>query len=338
MFSPMTRDELARLMPESRCCKVAELSALARMSGRFVRQRRAGRRPGDSGGARADGGRCAAGQGQRFEMATESAASARKIVAMMRDLFDMRTAVGNMRRKGGVPGNLYVVRLPCGEATQEALRELGVVSQRTRDAAMREGLPWRVISRRCCRRAYLRGAFLARGYVQDPEKAYHMELTTDSEAHARGIARIAQSFGVAARVSRRKKGFMIYVKGGDDVAQFLRVAGAHASVIALESVRVVRGVRGDVNRVVNCETANLAKAVDAGLAQVEAIKGVAANLGMDSLPRGLQEIARLRLDHPEVTLKELGEMLMPPITKSAVNHRMRRLIHLAGQTAYGGPR
>jgi len=139
-------------------------------------------------------------------------------------------------------------------------------------------------------------------------------------------------------MAKRKRGFMVYVKGGDDVVQFLRVVGAHASVIALESVRVVRGVRGDVNRVVNCETANLTKAVDAGLAQMEAIKEVAANLGMDSLPRSLQQIARLRLDHPEATLKELGEMLVPPITKSAANHRMRRLIHLARQTAHTGRR
>lgn len=337
MFSAMTRDELARVMPESRCCKVAELSAFARMTGRFVKRRAEGRR---TGGGQARPGLGDAGSDFRpcFEMATESAANARKVVAVMRDLFDIRTAVQTGRPKGGGPGNLYVVRLPCDGRANEALREIGVMSQRTPHSALREGLPWKALSRRCCRRAYLRGAFLARGYVQDPERAYHMELTTDAEAHARGIARIAQSFGVAARMSRRKRGFMVYVKGGDDVVQFLRVVGAHASVIALESVRVVRGVRGDVNRVVNCETANLTKAVEAGLAQVEAIKAVAANLGMDSLPCSLQEIARLRLDHPEATLKELGEMLVPPITKSAANHRMRRLIHLAGQTAHTGRR
>jgi DNA-binding protein WhiA len=127
----------------------------------------------------------------------------------------------------------------------------------------------------------------------------------------------------------RKKRYMVYVKGGDDVAQLLRVMGAHSAVLTLESVRVLRGVRGDVNRVVNCETANVTKAVDAGLSQVEAIQKIDEVIGLRSLALGLQEIAELRLANPEMTLRELGQMLSPPISKSAVNHRMRRLIHLA---------
>lgn len=313
MFSAMTKDDLARFTAATRCCMLAELAAIARMTGRFAGGRRAG---GDA----------------RFEMATENAALARRIVSLMRNLFDLKPSVKTTRRKGGAPGHLYVVSLPWDEKARAALDEMGVVLKRSGRGgcgAMRPGVPWGILSRQCCRRAYLRGAFLARGYVQNPEKAYHMEIVTDAEPHARGIVRIAGSFGVAARMSKRRRGFMVYVKGGDDVAQLLRVTGAHASVIALESVRVMRGVRGDVNRVVNCDTANVAKAVDAGLAQVETIRELVARAGMDSLPPGLQEIARLRLEHPEASLKELGEMAVPPITKSAANHRMRRLLDLA---------
>ncbi len=319
MFSIMTKDELARLATGERCCMLAELSAVARMRGRFA------------------GGRRAAGEAQRFEMATENAAVARRIVSLARDLFDLRPQAKTARRKGGAPGNLYVVWLPWDETTRAALEEMGLVLPArgaTRQSpggrrAMRAGVPWRILSRQCCRRAYLRGTFLARGYVQNPEKAYHMEIVTDAEPLACGIVRIAASFGVAARVTGRRRGFMVYVKGGDDVAQLLRVMGACASVITLESVRVMRGVRGDVNRAVNCDTANVAKTVDAGLVQTEIIRDFVARAGMGSLPRGLHEIAELRLAHPEATLKELGEMLAPPITKSAANHRMRRLLDLA---------
>lgn len=313
MFSAMTKDELARFTAGSRCCVLAELAAIARMTGRFA-------------GGRRDGGDA------RFEMATENAALARRIVSLARDLFDLRPPVKTTRRKGGAPGHLHVVSLPLDEKTRAALGEMGVILKRAGRGGrgdIRPGVPWGILSRQCCRRAYLRGAFLARGYVQNPEQAYHMEIVTDAELHARGIVRLAASFAVAARISKRRRGVMVYVKGGDDVAQLLRVTGAHASVIALESVRVVRGMRGDVNRAVNCDTANVAKAVDAGLAQVEAIRELVARVGMDSLPPGLQEIARLRLEHPGASLKDLGELAVPPITKSAANHRMRRLLDLA---------
>ncbi len=330
MFLDVTRDELARVLPDARCCKMAELSAFARMTGRFAQRAEKAR----GSGARAllgagAGRRRSEDRGPSFEMATESAASARKVVTLMRELFDVKAEVEAGRRKGAGPGNLYSVRLPRDEKTDQALADLGVVSRKTLDATIREGVPWGLVSRRCCRRAYLRGAFLARGYVQNPERAYHMELVTEAETHARGMTRLARSFGVAARMSARKRRFVLYVKGAEDVVQFLRVVGANASVIALESVRVMRAMRGEVNRVVNCETANLSKTIDAGITQMEAIRGVLANPGIDSLPSGLREIARLRLEHPEASLKELGEMLVPPITKSAANHRMRRLVHMA---------
>lgn len=319
MFSATTKEELARFSAGSKCCLLAEFSAIARMTGRFSDRNQ----PGD---------------GAVFEMVTENAALARRMVGLARDLFDLRPSVKASRRKGRSPGHLYVVSLPYDMKTRAALCEMGVILERPRSRgqeAMRPGVPWSLLSKQCCRRAYLRGAFLARGYVQDPERAYHMEMMTDAEQLARGLARIASSFGVAARVSKHRRGFMVYVKDGDDVAQLLRVTGAHSSVIALESVRVMRGMRGDVNRVVNCDTANVGKAVDAGLAQAETIKMFLERSGMACLPPGLREIARLRMEHPEASLKELGEMAAPPITKSAANHRMRRLLSLARRAEAG---
>jgi len=311
MFYTETKGELARMMPESECCVLSELSAIARSCGRLeVRQNDGESYP-------------------VFEIRTESAASARKIMGFVRSVFQIKPKVRFTHRRGRRPGNQYIVELPYDAETLKALQDLGVVSQKGDGVSLRNGVPWHLLTRQCCLRAYLRGVFLARGYVQNPEKEYHMEFMTDSLAHAEGIVRVAQSFNVTPRIAGRKKGYMVYVKEGDDVAQLLRVMGAHSAVLTLESVRVLRGVRGDVNRVVNCETANVTKAVDAGLAQVEAIQKIDGIIGLRSLSTGLQEIAEVRLNNPEVTLRELGQMLSPPISKSAANHRMRRLIHLA---------
>jgi hypothetical protein len=313
VFYVETKGELARMMPTAECCIIAELSAIARSSGR-VEMRQNGDEPGPV-----------------FEISTENAAVARKIMAFVRSIYQVKPKVRFTRRRGGLPGNQYIVELPGDDGALQVLQDIGVVSQRGGSTSMRNGVPWEVLPRQCCFRCYLRGIFLARGYVQNPEKEYHMEFMTDSAVHARGIVRLAESFSVVPKISRRKKGHMVYVKGGDDVAQLLRVMGAHSAVLTLESVRVIRGVRGDVNRVVNCETANLTKAVDAGLIQVAAIRTIDEFIGLKSLPPGLQEIAGLRLTNPEVTLRELGQMLSPPISKSAVNHRMRRIVDMASR-------
>jgi DNA-binding protein WhiA len=311
MFYTETKGELARMMPESECCVLSELSAIARSCGRLeIRQN--------------DGG-----SDSVFEIRTESAASARKIMAHVRSIFKFKPKVRFTHRRGRRSRNQYIVELPYNTETLKVLQDLGVVSQKRGGVSLRNGVPWHLLTKQCCLRTYLRGVFLGRGYVQNPEKEYHMEFMTDSPDHAKGIVRVAESFNVTPKIAGRKKGYMVYVKGGDDVAQLLRVMGAYSAVLTLESVRVLRGVRGDVNRVVNCETANVTKAVDAGLAQVEAIQKINEVIGLRSLAPGLQEIAELRLANPEMTLRELGQMLSPPISKSAVNHRMRRLIHLA---------
>ncbi|NLS45129.1 MAG: DNA-binding protein WhiA [Firmicutes bacterium] len=317
MFYTETKGELARIMPDSECCIVSELSAIARSSGKL------------------NMGNDSPGSCRVFEMSAENAAVARKIVAFVRRVFQLRPKVRFSRRRGGLPGNKYTVWLPCDTDVLDCLRYIGVIKQGGDNVSLRDGIPKHLLSRQCCLRAYLRGVFLVKGYVQNPEKEYHMEFMADNRVRAEKIVRIASSFNVVPRIGRRKRGYMAYVKGGDDVVQLLRVMGAHSAVLTLESVRVIKGVRGDVNRVVNCETANLTKAVNAGLAQVAAIKQIDGIIGLESLPPGLQEIAGVRLANPGMTLKELGKILSPQISKSAVNHRMRRIIRLAQEIDSG---
>lgn len=185
-------------------------------------------------------------------------------------------------------------------------------------------VPWR----RCCRRAYLRGAFLAGGSIAEPGKAYHLEVDVASRRAAAAVLACAESFGLSARTAPRKQRRVIYFKESAQIVDFLNLIGAHAALLNLENIRIVKDVRNQVNRQVNCETANVDKTVRAALAQIEKIQTIAGALGLGALPPALADLARARLAHPYASLKELGEALTPPASKSAVSYRMNRLLRI----------
>ena len=181
----------------------------------------------------------------------------------------------------------------------------------------------------CCKRAFIRGAFLAAGSVSDPEKSYHFEIVCETEEKARRLQEMIGDFGVSAKITLRKKSFVLYVKEGSQIVDLLNVMEAHAALMDYENVRILKEMRNSVNRQVNCETANLGKTISAAVKQIEDIRYIQRNLGFAKLPENLAEMAELRLEQPEATLKELGEMLHPPVGKSGVNHRLRKLSVLA---------
>ena len=185
------------------------------------------------------------------------------------------------------------------------------------------------LSRDCCRRAYLRGAFLAAGSVSDPERSYHFEILCGLESNAEHLCELIRGLGVDAHVVRRKRYHVVYVKESSQIADLLGLMGANASLLRFESARVVKEVRGNVNRKVNCETANINKTANAAAAQIEDIRRIRQAADAPALPAGLDEIATLRVQYPEATLAELGRMMDPPIGKSGVNHRLRRLSRIA---------
>lgn len=185
--------------------------------------------------------------------------------------------------------------------------------------------------RRRDREAFLRGLFLGSGSVTGPGHGYHAELVLPETAAAARVARELRRWGLRPGRARRRGRIGVYLKEADQIAEFLGRLGAHQAVLALENHRVVKGVRNRVNRLVNAETANLRKAVDAGLRQVEAIRRLVEAVGWDGLPPSLREVARMRLEHPSASLRDLGQMLDPPLSKSAVGHRIRRLQALAAR-------
>lgn len=186
-----------------------------------------------------------------------------------------------------------------------------------------------VLMQNCCKRAFIRGAFLAAGSISDPEKFYHFEIACATEAKAKQIQGLILSMGIEARIVLRKKYFVVYIKEGSQIVDLLNIMEAPVALMELENIRILKEMRGSVNRQVNCETANINKTVSAAVKQMEDIIYIRDTAGFDSLPENLREIAELRLTRPEATLKELGEALDPPVGKSGVNHRLRKLGNMA---------
>ncbi|MBQ5953116.1 MAG: DNA-binding protein WhiA [Lachnospiraceae bacterium] len=183
----------------------------------------------------------------------------------------------------------------------------------------------------CCRRAFLRGVFLASGYLRDPNTDYHLELKAVSDERAEELRRLLQEFGLEAKLTRRKGAPIVYLKEAEAISDFLSLIGASKSKLEFENVRILRGIQGEVNRRVNCETANLKKSANAGMNQAEAIEKIEAAKGLRALPDQLREIAVLRRDNPDISLQELGMLMDPPLGKSGVNHRLRKLMEIAEQ-------
>lgn len=188
-----------------------------------------------------------------------------------------------------------------------------------------------LIERGCCKQAYLRGAFLASGSMTDPEKGYHFEIVCNDACHAELIEYIMSDFGMEPRIVRRKKYHVVYLKDGSMIVDILNVMGAHKSLMGMENVRILKDMRNSVNRRVNCETANINKTVSAAVKQIEDIRYIEQTKGLKYLPDNLRTIAELRLEEPDMPLKELGERLVPPLGKSGVNHRLRKISEIAGE-------
>lgn len=185
------------------------------------------------------------------------------------------------------------------------------------------------LDRQCCKRAFLRGAYLCIGSMSDPGKSYHLEFDCIREERARLLQDLIGEFDIPAKIAVRKKYYVVYVKEGAAICDMLNIMGAHVSLMDFENQRIVKEVRNSVNRKVNCETANITKTVNAAAAQVRDIMLIQETYGLDELPENLREIAELRLEYQEATLQELGVLLTPPVGKSGVNHRLRKLSEIA---------
>ena len=186
-----------------------------------------------------------------------------------------------------------------------------------------------LLQKACCKRAFLRGAFMAAGSVSDPNKSYHFEIVCKTKEQGQQLIELIEEFEIEAKVVERKGHFVVYVKEGSGIVDMLNVLEAYVSLMNLENVRILKEMRNSVNRKVNCETANINKTVNAAVKQIEDIMLIRDTIGLDDLPDSLREMALLRLEYPEAALKELGNYLDPPVGKSGINHRLRKLAAIA---------
>ena len=186
-----------------------------------------------------------------------------------------------------------------------------------------------LVQQTCCKRAFLRGAFMASGSISDPNKSYHFEIVARTLQQAQLLTELMNSFEADAKIVERKNHYVAYVKEGSQIVDMLNVMEAYVYLMNLENVRILKEMRNTVNRKVNCETANINKTVSAAVKQIEDIRKIQSRMEFDELPESLREMAELRLQYPDATLKELGKYLDPPVGKSGVNHRLRKLSAIA---------
>ncbi|MGE5370762.1 MAG: DNA-binding protein WhiA [Solirubrobacterales bacterium] len=300
-FSHEMRSELARIMPERKCCIAAQLAAILRLNGSVE----------------------LAGRDQmNCTVTTENAGTARMVFKFFKELFDIPVIVTMESKKRFKTSKIYTVRARFDREHLHVLQELGVMN---REHGMVYGVAPELVRSRCCKRAYLRGVFLARGSINKPEGAYHLEITLPGQDLARAVQKLAAGSGIKFRLTERKAAYVLYIKDAEQIVDFLRVTGASKALLEFENVRIVKSMKNQVNRLVNCETANLEKTLDASMRQVEAIRILVARSGVEGIPDNLRELALLRMDFPDMSLKELGELMTPPLTKSGVAYRMKKL-------------
>ena len=307
-FSGKVKDELSRQTSVARHCQISELTAIISMCGRIS---------------------VSVKDSFMVKIHTENIAVARKCFTLLKKTFNINTEI-SIRQNSAVKNTImYSVIVKDNEQAKrvlEATKLLNKYNQIEENLSIANNV---IIMQECCKRAFIRGAFLASGSISDPRKYYHFEIVCTTMDKARQLQEIIKFFEIDAKIVERKKYFVVYIKEGSGIVDILNVMEAHVSLMELENVRILKEMRNTVNRKVNCETANLKKTVSASVKQIEDITYIRDTIGLSGLSEGLEEVANLRLNNPDASLKELGSMLNPPVGKSGVNHRLRKICKIA---------
>lgn len=308
-FASETKKELTQIEESDQCLK-AEVSAIIRMNGTLSFSNKQ----------------------LSLDVQTENAAIARRIYTIIKKLYPYNVELLVRKKMRLKKNNVYICRIR--EGAQEILRDLDILQG---EFQLNHSISQSLLKTDEQKRAYLRGAFLAGGSVNNPEtSSYHLEIYSMYKEHSEALANLMNEFQLNAKTIDRKKGHITYLKEAEKISDFLGLTGAFQAMLKFEDVRILRDMRNSVNRIVNCETANLNKTIGAALRQVENIKFIDQTIGIDNLPEKLREVARLRIEHQDVTLKELGEMVSTgTVSKSGINHRLRKIDEIAEKLRRG---
>ena len=309
-FSSDVKDEICKQTGTARHCQIAEFAALFALIGNIKIDR----------------------YGEPYlRMHTENLTVAGKSYILLKKIFGVEVDV-SVRNHNFHAGTLeYSIVIKRVKDVISILKAVKIMDEQNNQWGDFSTVHPLIVQNICCRRAFLRGAFLVAGSITNPEKAYHLEIAVLSEKFAEQIRQIISFFEIDAKIVERKKYFVVYVKEGAQIVDFLNIIGAHKALMEFENIRILKEVRNSVNRQVNCETANISKTLTAAARQIEDIEYIQQNMGLGKLADGLREVAELRLEYPEKSLLELGNMLSKPLGKSGVNHRLRKLGEIAEQ-------
>lgn len=297
-FTKEVKTEVVRKDNSNRCCHLAELAVLVKVEGslEIINQQLA------------------------LKLVSQQAVVARKLYALLQERFNFITEIRVRKKMYLDQGNYYIINVPPQEGIKELLLDCGLIDD---SFGLKYEIKEEFKEQECCKKSYVRGLFLATGSITDPEKEYHLEFRINQKNYAQELTELFAQFGIEIKLRYHKSNYQLYLKNGDDIIKVLNIIGAHSALLQYENTRVHKEVRNRVNRLVNCETANLNKTLEAARKQLEMIELIDEVKGLDNLSPSLQEIAHLRRENPYASLRELGEML--DLSKSGVNHRFRRI-------------
>lgn len=308
-FSSETKNELARVEPEKKCDQLAEIAGFLRVSGSLR----------------------LSGRGKfTIVIATDNPAIARHYKRLIREYFqiDARLEVGGAEALK--KGHTYMLTISPEDRSESILRETGILLVREGNNFISDGIYEELIRRKCCKRAYMRGMFMGTGTVSDPEKSYHLEFVCESRTLANDLKKMINSFvDLSVKVVQRRNRWVVYMKNSQYISDMLALMGAHAQMLAFENVRVQKSVFNQTTRIMNCDNANTDRTLDASEKQIRAILRLKNAGQLPMMTEKLRELAELRLNNPEASLTQLGEMMDPKLGKSGVNNRMKRILSMA---------
>lgn len=307
-FSAEVKEELGKHISSSRHCQLAEMAAFLHFCGQIQKD----------------------AEGEiTLQLVTENIAVVRKCFTILNKTFNIDTASLEKECYDNHRNAVYSIVFREEKQIMTLLQAVKLIDSNGVLHAMRDAVNPLIVKSPCCQRSFIRGAYLCCGSMSDPGKSYHLELVCSNRIQAEQLRELLVGFDLNAKIVSRKKYQVVYIKEGANISDFLNVCEAHISLMNFENLRILKEVGNSINRRVNCETANSQKTVSASVKQVQDIHKIQKYYGFSNLSKALREMAEVRLEYPDANLKELGQYLDPPVGKSGVNHRLRKLSEIA---------
>lgn len=308
-FAAETKNELSRVNPEKKCCQLAEIAGFLRVSGSI---------------------RLAGGGKFKIVTATDNPAVARHYKKLIKEYFSVETALEIGDAQGPKKGHLYMLTIDPDMHSEQILRETGILLVREGNNFISDGIYSTLIRSKCCKKSYLRGVFMGSGTMNDPSRGYHLELVCATQTLAADLKKMINSFiDLNAKIVKRKDKYIVYMKSSENICDTLSIMGAHSQRLLFEEVVLNKDIVNATVRLTNCDNANTDRTLDASSRQIASIRKIEKLRGLDFLPPKLRQAAQLRLEYPEASLIQLGEMMDPPMKKSGINNRFRKIEEIA---------